>query len=262
MTEEYLLTVDVGNTSTSFALFTFSGALRACGSFRSEIPVSVEDLLVKLKAFLDLYGIKIREIRGISLSSVVPPLTVFWVELGQKWLAREVLVASAETVPLEIDLWQPAEVGADRLVNAFAALVKYKKDSIVVDFGTATTFDCVSAQGVYLGGAIAPGLLSAVESLYTKTAKLPRIEITSPPSSPLGKDTISAMKSGILYGFACLTDGMVEKLKSYLSEETEIIATGGLAQVIAPLTKSLRKVEPLLLLEGLYLLWKRCYGLR
>lgn len=258
---EYLLTVDVGNTSTGFAIFHLDGALKACGSFRTETPVSTEELLVKLKGFLDLYQVKLYEIKGLSISSVVPSLTPFWVELGRKWLAREVLVASPETVPIKIDLKYPSEVGADRIVNAFSAWEKYRKACIVVDFGTATTFDCISEAGIYLGGAIAPGVLSASESLFFKTAKLPKIDLFSPPESPLGKDTISAMKSGILHGFACLADGLIDMLSSEMKTNPEVIATGGLARVISPLSRRIKRVEPLLTLQGLYLLWKRCSAL-
>ncbi len=258
---EYLLTVDVGNTSTGFGVFNFDGTLKACGSFRTTHPVSTEELLVQLKGFLDLYQVKLYEIKGISISSVVPSLTPLWVELGRKWLAREVLIASAKTVPIKLDLWHPHEVGADRIVNAFAAWEKYKKACIVVDFGTATTFDCISESGVYLGGAIAPGVLTSSESLFLKTAKLPRIDLFSPPECALGKDTVSAMKSGIILGFACLADGLIEKLSMEMKTNPEVIATGGLARIVSPLSRRIKRVEPLLILEGLYLLWKKCHGL-
>ncbi|NPA39026.1 MAG: type III pantothenate kinase [Thermodesulfobacteria bacterium] len=252
-----ILAVDIGNTSTVCGVFEEDKGLRAIFSFKTQECVSPEELLLKLKGFLELYSLTLRDIKGVCIACVVPPVLNWWIEVGKRWLVREVLVASAETVPIKIDLKYPAEVGADRLINALAAWEKYRSGLIIVDFGTATTFDCISEDGVYLGGAIAPGPGTSAEALFRKTAKLPRVELENPPESAIGKDTISAIKSGFVYGFASLTDGMIERLSKEMSSFTQAIATGGLASIIVPYCTKIKKVEPYLTLEGLYFLWKR-----
>ncbi len=252
-----LLAVDIGNTSTVCGVFEEKGNLAALFSFKTEIPVSTEEILIKLKNFLELYNITLRDIKGVCIACVVPPVLNWWVELGKKWLVREVVVADNTTVKIPIDLLYPSEIGADRLVNALAGWEKYKTSLIIVDFGTAITFDCISQEGVYLGGAIAPGLFIATEALFKKTAKLPKIDLSTPPSQAIGKDTISALKSGLLYGFAGLTDFLVEKLSREMGTHPKVIATGGVAQFIAPYSEKIEKIEPYLTLEGLYYLWKK-----
>ncbi|BAU23872.1 Baf family transcriptional regulator [Caldimicrobium thiodismutans] len=253
---DLILTVDVGNTATTCGIFEDEGLLRALFSFKTEYVVSPEELLIKVNEFLSLFGIKIKDIKGLSLACVVPPVEVYWVELGKKWLAREVVVASAKTVGIPLDLHYSAEVGADRLVNALGGWIKYKSSLIIVDFGTAITFDCISSEGVYLGGAISPGLTLSMEALFKGTAKLPRIDLSSPPEKAIGKDTISALKSGLLFGFAGLTDTMIEKLTAEMLSNPLVIATGGLASFIAPLSKKIQKIDPTLTLDGLFYLWK------
>ncbi|MCD6548359.1 MAG: type III pantothenate kinase [Thermodesulfobacterium sp.] len=252
-----LLAVDIGNTSTVCGIFEDRGNLVAIFSFKTEIPVSSQEVLVKLKGFLDIYRIALKDIKGLCIACVVPPALHWWVEMGKKLLAREVLVADHQSVKISIDLLYPCEVGGDRLVNALAGWEKYKTSLIIVDFGTAITFDCISEKGVYLGGAISPGILISTEALFKKTAKLPKIDLSEPPSQVIGKDTVSALKSGLLYGFAGLTDYLVEKLSAEMGTSPKIIATGGLAKFIAPYSKKIEKIEPYLTLEGLYYLWKK-----
>jgi len=255
-----ILTVDVGNTSTVCGIFEESGCLKALFSFKTEPVVSPEELTLRLKGFLDLYGIKLWHIKGLSVSCVVPPLLNWWTEVGKKWLVREVLIADADTVGIPVKLRYPSEVGADRLVNAFAGWKKFGGPLIIVDFGTAITFDCVSKDGEYLGGAIAPGLGISVDSLFKYTAKLPKIDLGSPPEGAIGKDTVSAIKSGVIYGFAGLTDRLVELLSAEMEATPSVIATGGLANLVAPFSRTIKKLEPYLTLEGLYLLWKASKG--
>lgn len=252
-----LLTVDIGNTSTVCGIFEKEGFLKALFRFKTQIPASSEELLVLLKNFLELFELKLKDVEGIAISCVVPPLLKYWQELGKKWLEKEVLVADATTVKIPTELLYPLEAGADRLVNALAGWEKYKTSLIIVDFGTAITFDCVSKEGVYLGGAIAPGIYIATEALFKKTAKLPKIDLSIPPLRAIGKDTISALKSGLILGFTGLTDYLIERLKEEMNTHPKVIATGGLAYLIAPFSKKIEKIEPYLILEGLYFLWKK-----
>jgi len=252
-----LLAVDIGNTSTVCGIFEEKGNLVAIFSFKTEIPVSSQEILIKIKSFLDIYQITLKDIKGICIACVVPPALHWWVEMGKKLLAREVLVADYQTVKIPIDLLYPSEVGGDRLVNVLAGWEKYKTSLIIVDFGTAITFDCISEKGVYLGGAIAPGILISIEALFKRAAKLPKIDLSEPPSQVIGKDTISALKSGLFYGFAGLVDSLAERLSIEMETSPKIIATGGLAQFIVPYSKKIEKIEPHLTLEGLYYLWKK-----
>lgn len=212
--------------------------------------------MVKLLDFLNLFKIQPQEVKGLSLACVVPPLENYWIEVGKRWLAREVIVANVDTVKIPVDLLYPCEVGADRLVNALGGWKKYKQPLIIVDFGTAITFDCVSGKGVYLGGAIAPGIRLSMEALFKGTAKLPKIDLSQPIEKVLGRDTVSALKSGLIIGFTGLTDHLVEKLSEEMGEEPFVVATGGLASYIAPLSKKIKKLDQTLTLDGLLYLWK------
>jgi len=151
----------------------------------------------------------------------------------------------------------PSEIGADRIVNAVAAFDKYKTSLVVIDFGTATTFDAISEKGEYLGGAISPGIMIASEALFMKASKLPRVEIFIPPENVIGKDTASSIKSGIIYGYAGLIDGMVKRMKAEMGSNPKIIATGGLAELMHQVSESIEVVEPALTLEGLRLISNR-----
>ncbi len=253
---DLILAVDVGNTATTCGVFEEGGLLRALFSFKTESVVSSEELLIRVRGFLRLYGIELKDIKGLSLACVVPPVEGYWVEMGRKWLAREVVVASVKSVKIPLDLHYSAEVGADRLVNALGGWIKYQTSLIIVDFGTAITFDCISSEGIYLGGAISPGLVLSMEALFKGTAKLPRIDLSEPPERAIGKDTLSALKSGLLFGFAGLTDTMIERLSEEMQDNPLIIATGGLAPYVAPLTKRIQRLDPTLTLEGLFYLWK------
>jgi len=251
-----ILAVDVGNTSTVCGVFEKDGALKKVFSFKTRNFVSAEELAAVLHGFFSLYGIGFQDFTGLVIACVVPPVLKWWKELGEKFFRGRILVAKAETVPIKIDLLYPSEVGADRLINALAGWKKYGTSLIIVDFGTAITFDCVSEKGVYLGGAISPGISIALEALFTRTAKLPKVDLSSPLKSPMGKDTESAIKSGLLLGFAGLTDRLVEELSVTMSSQPRILATGGLAPLILPYSKKVKYFDPYLTLEGLYFLWK------
>ena len=150
----------------------------------------------------------------------------------------------------------PREVGADRIVNAIAAFEKYGGDIIIIDFGTATTFDYISLKGEYMGGCICPGIMISSEALFHKAAKLPRVEITR-PKTVIGKDTVSSMQAGILYGYAGLVDGLVERIRAEVKSDSKVIATGGLAKIIANETKSIQLIDDMLTLEGLRIIYRR-----
>ncbi len=261
VSEDLILCADVGNTTTVCGIFRRDGLLLKTFRFRTRVDLLPEELLLLLRNFLDLYQVPVRDIQGVALSCVVPPLQEIWETVVKRWLVKEWLSASAEIVPLPVKLRRPEEAGADRLVNAYAGWQKYRQALIIVDYGTATTFDCVSEKGEYLGGAIAPGLESAAEGLFLKTAKLPRVELRSPPREALGRDTLSAMKSGLLHGFAALTEGLVQRLAREMGSQPLVIATGGLAQIIAPLCPAIQELAPHLTLEGLYLLYRERIGL-
>ncbi len=255
-----IFTVDIGNTSTFCGIFdTESGKLLSTFRFKTFQFVSSEELYAFLKNFFDIYKINPEKIEQISISSVVPSVLKTWVGLGKNWFKDKVFVAKVDNVPIKIALRNPKEVGADRIVNAFAGWKKYKRDLIIADFGTAITFDCVSGKGVYLGGAISPGVILSAESLFKKAAKLSKIEFEAPPEENLGRDTENALKIGILYGFAGLTDRIVEILKKEMEKEglfPKVIATGGLARLVYPYSKTLEEIDETLILKGLFWLAK------
>jgi type III pantothenate kinase len=208
-----------------------------------------------VKDLFGFAGLEFRQIDGVILSTVVPPLLPVMLEMSRKYFKLDPLVVSIEMrtgIALKYD--NPGEIGADRLVNAAAAFKLFGGPVIIVDFGTATTFCAVTKQGEYLGGAITPGIKISAEALYQRAAKLPRVELAR-PSTVIGHDTVSAMQAGILFGYAGLVDGIVERMKKEFAPEARVIATGGLAELVAPETTSIHEVRPHLTLEGLHLLY-------
>ncbi len=254
-----LLAVDIGNTNTVCGIFE-KGALKRHFRFRTEIDVTADELALLLDGFLSLEGLRRDLITSIAVASVVPPLLKVWQEMARNYFSGPFLIARAIDLGLDILLDNPQEVGVDRVLNALAAWKKYRSPLIIVDYGTATTFDCVSERGEYLGGAIAPGLTLAAEGLFQKTSMLPRIELLSPPKMAIGKDTFSAMKSGLLFGFAALTDGLVARLSAEFPEKPRVIATGGLAPLMEKVCLTIERVEPFLTLEGLYHFYQQKRG--
>jgi type III pantothenate kinase len=254
-----LLVVDVGNTQTHFGTFRGDELLEHW-RFATVRESTADELGAALRNLLELRGIGMADLDASIVSSTVPQLGPEWSDMARRYLNHEMLVVGPGTktgMALRYD--NPREIGADRLVNAVAAYDKVGGACIVVDFGTAITYDPVSADGEYLGGIISPGIEISMEALTNRAAKLPRIDI-APPRSLIGKTTVDAIRSGIVYGFAGQVDAIVGRLRAELGEDTETIATGGLAQHIVPFTESIDEVDDLLTLNGLKLLHDRNTG--
>ena len=205
---------------------------------------------------LERQKVDVKRITGIAYASVVPQLEWAMQNAFERYLGQKALCVDASCFPdMSIDVDTPAEVGADRLVNAYAAWHRFQSAMILVDFGTATTFDVVSSSGAYLGGAIAPGMELASDALFHKAAKLPRVDIVRPKTA-MGKNTSHAIRSGLFWGYIGLIDGLVNRLKDELNEPCKVIATGGLAKLFANSSETLERVEPHLTLDGLRLLFE------
>jgi len=254
-----LLVVDVGNTQTHFG--TWSGdELLQHWRFATVRESTADELGAALRSLLELRGVTLDDIDASIVSSTVPQLGLEWTAMTSRYLGHEMLVVGPGIrTGMAIRYDNPREIGADRLVNAVAAYEKVRGAVVVVDFGTAITYDPVSAGGEYLGGIITPGVEISMEALTSRAAALPRIEI-APPRSLIGKSTVDAIRSGIVYGFAGQVDAIVRRLRGELGEDTETIATGGLAGHIVPFTETIDEVDDLLTLTGLKLLHERNAG--
>jgi len=251
-----LLVVDVGNTNTVLGLYDGE---RLVNDFRIETSKgrTSDEYHVLLLNLLQLAGVERSDVRASILSSVVPPLNDTVIEAVDRAFDHEImLVGPGIKTGMPVLAENPREVGADRIVNSVAAYERIKGAAIVVDFGTATTFDCISDKGEYLGGAIAPGMEISANALFSSAAKLPRSEIARPPRV-IGRNTIHSMQSGIVYGYVGLVDGLVRRLTAEMDTEVTVIATGGLATLIEPDSETIDEVDELLTLEGLRLIYLR-----
>lgn len=210
--------------------------------------------------FLDLLrfaDVRLERISGVALCSVVPPLTTTFATLSERYLHQRPLIISVDVeTGVRVRLDNPREVGADRVANAAAVQARYGGPACVVDFGTATTFDLISAEGDFIGGAIAPGLGIAADALVQRTAQLPRIALERPPS-PIGRNTVHAMQSGLIWGYVGLIEGLVARFRRELGPEMKVIATGGMAEAVARLTDVIEHVDPWLTLEGVRVIYER-----
>jgi type III pantothenate kinase len=251
-----LLVVDVGNTQTHFGTYR-DDELVEHWRFATVRESTADELGAALRSLLELRGVTLADLDASIVSSTVPQLGPEWSAMAERYLSHEMLVVGPGIrTGMAIRYDNPREIGADRLVNAVAAYEKVHGACIVVDFGTAITYDPVSADGEYLGGIITPGIEISMEALTARAAALPRIDI-APPRSLIGKSTIDAIRSGIVYGFAGQVDAIVRRLRGELGEDTETIATGGLAASIVPFTDTIDEIDDLLTLAGLRLLWER-----
>jgi type III pantothenate kinase len=253
-----LLVVDVGNTQTHFGVFEDGGGPLEHWRFATVRESTRDELAAVLANLLALRGLRFGNIDGAIVSSTVPQLSDEWQAMAARYLEQEMLVvgpAIRTGMPIRYD--NPHEVGADRIANALAAYDRVHGACVVVDFGTAITYDVVSPAGEYLGGIITPGAEISIDALYQRAAKLPKVEL-EPPRSLVGKSTVDAIRSGIVYGFAAQVDGIVRRLRSELGSKTTVIATGGLAPVLVPFVReTIDEVDDLLTLMGLRLIWDR-----
>jgi type III pantothenate kinase len=250
-----LLTIDIGNTNLTLGVYQ-GEKLGARWRLATAHERMQDEYGLQFLGLLSHAGYIAKDINGICLASVVPPLTGKVVEACRNYLGRNVLVVDAGVkTGVRILYEDPSAVGADRIVDAAAVQKLYGGPACVVDFGTATTFDGINEQGDYLGGAIAPGIGIAAEALFLRTAKLPRVDLQRPPSA-IGRNTVHAMQSGLLFGYVGLVEGMVKRFQAELGEKMKVIGTGGLVEVIAQETEVIEIIAPWLTLDGLRLIWE------
>ena len=250
-----LLTIDIGNTNLALGLYEGDklGAHWRLATDHKRMP---DEYGLQFLGLLQNAGKTLDEITGISLASVVPPLTGRVLQACREYLKQEPLVVDAGVkTGIKILYEDPRAVGADRVCDAVAVMKLYGGPACVVDFGTATSFNALTKDGEYLGGAITAGINLAAEALFTHAAKLPHIDLQVPPSV-IGRNTVHAMQSGLLFGYVSMVEGMVARFRSELGSDMKVIATGGLAEVVAKETKVIDIIAPWLTLEGLRILWK------
>jgi type III pantothenate kinase len=252
-----LLCIDVGNTNIVLGVFDRK-KLVGHWRIRTEKDSTSDEMGILVCNLFHSSGLVMKNIDHVIISCVVPPILNSLEDLSRRYFnIKPMVVGPGLKTGMPILYDNPREVGADRIVNSVAAYEKYGSALIVVDFGTATTFDCVSPEGAWIGGAIAPGVIISCDALFEKTSKLPKVEIFSKPGRVVAKDTISAMNVGIVYGYIGLVDGLVNRIKDELKYEMKVIATGGVAPLIARDSETIDCTEEFLTLEGLLLLYER-----
>lgn len=249
-----LFVIDVGNTNIVLGIFEGDRLLKDW-RIRTEPNTTEDEFCVLVTSLFTSGGFSMQQVEKTIISCVVPPMVTILDSFCQKYLRHRPILISSQTVkkmPIRYD--SPGEVGADRIVNAVAAFHKYQTGLIVIDFGTATTFDVVSEKGEYLGGAISPGIMIAAEALYSHASKLPRVEIFEAPGNVIGKNTSESIQSGIIFGYAGMVDGIVGRIKTEMPSFLKVVATGGLAPLMQNVSETIEIVEPTLTLEGLRIL--------
>jgi type III pantothenate kinase len=251
-----LLTIDVGNSNT--VLGVFEGAeLRAHWRLTTRREQTADEYGILVRNLFAGSGLDAARIEAIALASVVPPLTPVLVELAQHYLGREPLVIGPGVkTGMPILYEPPGDVGADRIVNGVAAFASYGGPVIIVDFGTATTFDVVTRRGEYAGGVICPGIGISADALFQRAARLPRVDVRH-PGRVVGRSTVGSMQSGLYFGYAAMCEGLIGRIRGELGEPARVVATGGLAATLAGEIPSIEKVDPVLTLVGLRLIYER-----
>jgi type III pantothenate kinase len=250
-----LLCIDIGNTNITLGLYE-GAALGPRWRLSTEHERMPDEFGLQVTGLLQLAGKSPADIQGVAMASVVPPLTSRWIETCRVYLKCEPLVVDAGVrTGVKIRYEDPRAVGADRIVDAAAAFRLYGGPACIVDFGTATTFDALSSEGEYLGGAIAPGIGIAAQALFQRTAKLPRVDLVRPPTA-IGRNTVHAIQSGLLFGYVGLVEGMVARFREELGPEMKVIGTGGQADLIAHETRVIEILAPWLTLDGLRMIYE------
>lgn len=250
-----LLTIDIGNTNVTLGLYEGS-KLGARWRLATDHNRMADEYGLQILGLLQHSGCSPRQLDGISFASVVPQITSRVLQACQQYLHKEAFVVDSEVkTGIKILYDDPKAVGADRIVDAVGALTLYGGPLCIIDFGTATTFNAITAAGEYLGGAIAPGIGIALDALVSRTSKLYRVELRKPPSV-IGRNTTHALQSGLVFGYVSLVEGMVARFRRELGDDMKTVATGGLVEIISPETKAIQITNPWLTLEGLRILWE------
>ena len=255
-----LLAIDIGNTNIVFGVYEGKNIIDYW-RINSDHHKTADEYGILFFEALKSANVIIKKIDNVIIASVVPPLTSVIKRMIQRYFKINALIIDENTRTglIKICYENPKDVGADRIVNAVAAYTIYCEPVIIIDFGTATTFCAVGRGPEYLGGVIAPGIMISLEALFQRTAKLPKV-ILEPPKTVIGRDTISSIQSGIIYGYAGLVDEIIGRIKKEMDGEPYVVATGGLAEIIAPHTRNIKEINPMLTLEGLRLVFEMNKG--
>jgi type III pantothenate kinase len=251
-----LLTIDVGNTNTCLGLHE-ADKLVADWRLTTRREQTADEYGILVRNLFQASKVKPNDLGGIALASVVPSLTGVLVQLARDYLGQEPLVIEPGVkTGMPILYEPPGDVGADRIVNGVAALAAYGGPVIVVDFGTATTFDVVNRKGEYVGGVICPGIGISADALFQRAARLPRVDVRN-PGKVIGRSTVGSIQAGLYFGYAAMVEGILARIRAELGEKARVVATGGLAETLAAEIPSIEAVDPVLTLSGLRLIWER-----